>query len=398
MKIALYNPGWHIMGGGEKYFATIADALSTEHEVDLIITRPVSVPLLEERLGVNLSRVGQVTLISDAAAEPATFIDWVRNRLDVRRWRGELRRLTSHYDLAFALESNQPFPLAARRNVLHIQVPYRKWQPKDFQHALSHRQSTEARRALARRLTFGRALRGYDFIIYNSRFTARMVEESWSPGVPYAVLYPPVDVPASSLSWKAKSNLILGVGRFFVGGHEKRQAILIDAFRRFVGRVKDCWELHLVGGADNRSETTHILAELHKRAGDLPVRFHVNAPRAELIQLYRAARMIWHATGVDVDETKYPDRVEHFGIAVAEAMAYGAVPLVVNRGGLPEIVEHGTSGFVWETVEALVERARHLAENENAAAMSAAARQRSHTFSRQRFVGQLQEILRRVWR
>ena len=34
-------------------------------------------------------------------------------------------------------------------------------------------------------------------------------------------------------------------------------------------------------------------------------------------------------------------------------MAAGCVPVVINKGGQPEIVEHGVSGFVWETLDEL---------------------------------------------
>lgn len=394
MKIALYNPGWHVMGGGEKYFATIAEILSADHRVDLIITRPVDFSHLEDRVGVGLSKVGRVELTGDAVTEPGTPFQWVRNRARVRRLRRELQRVTSRYDLAFVLESDQPFALSARRNILHIQIPHRRWSPGEFLRAISEGRRREARRALVRELMFRRALRSFDFILYNSHFTAQVVEGNWSPGVPSAVLHPPIDVPAAGPRWEEKSNLILSVGRFFVGGHEKRHAVLIDAFRRFCERAPGRWELHLVGGAESDPATTRMISELRENARDLPVVFHINAPRDELIRLYRAAKMLWHASGFGVDEAKHPDRVEHFGMAVAEAMAYGVIPLVVNRGGLREIVQHGVSGYVWERVEELVEQARPLARNEVAAALSRAAYERSRHFSRARFAEKLQEIVR----
>lgn len=382
------------MGGGEKYFATIAEILSADHRVDLIIARPVDFSQLEDRVGVSLSNVGRIELTGDAVSEPGTPFQWVSNRARVMRLRRELQRLTSRYDLAFMLESDQPFPLSARRNILHIQIPHRRWSLGELLRAISQGRHREARRALAREATFRRALRSFDFILYNSHFTAQVVEENWSPGIPSAVLHPPIDVPAESPRWEEKSNLILSVGRFFVGGHEKRHAVLIDAFRRFCERASGHWELHLVGGADSDPATRRIIAELKESASGLPVVFHVNAPRAEVIRLYRAAKMFWHASGFGVDEAKDPDRVEHFGMAVAEAMAYGVIPLVVRRGGLREIVQHGVSGYVWEMIEELVEQARHLACSETAAALSCAAYERSRHYSRARFAEKLHEIAR----
>ena len=396
MKIALYNPGWHVMGGGETYFATIAEILSADHWVDLIIARPVDFSQLEDRASVSLSSVGRIELTGEALSEPRTPFQWVRNRVRVQRLRRELQRVTSRYDLAFLLESDQPFALSARRSILHIQIPHRRWSLGEFLRAVSEGRHREARRALARELMFRQALRSFDFILYNSHFTAQVVEGNWSPGVPSAVLHPPIEVPATSPRWEEKSSLILSVGRFFVGGHEKRHAVLIHAFRRFCERASGHWELHLVGGAERDPATKRIIAELKEIASGLPVVFHINAPRAEVIRLYRAAKMFWHASGLGVDEARDPDRVEHFGMAVAEAMAYGVIPLVVSRGGLREIVQHGVSGYVWETVEQLLEQAHHLAHNETAAALSRAAFERSHQFSRARFAEKLHEIVRSV--
>ena len=43
-------------------------------------------------------------------------------------------------------------------------------------------------------------------------------------------------------------------------------------------------------------------------------------------------------------------RVEHFGISVVEAMAAGAVPLAVGKGGVGEIITPGENGILWDTV------------------------------------------------
>lgn len=47
---------------------------------------------------------------------------------------------------------------------------------------------------------------------------------------------------------------------------------------------------------------------------------------------------------------------EPFGIVMAEALACGTPVLGLRRGAVPEVVEHGVSGFVADSVEELVER------------------------------------------
>lgn len=75
-------------------------------------------------------------------------------------------------------------------------------------------------------------------------------------------------------------------------------------------------------------------------------------------------------------------------------MAAGCVPVVVNKGGQPEIVEHGKNGFVWNTLDELKAYSRARMNDEVLwRRMSEAARERAQRFSRARF---LQEMSRRA--
>ena len=80
---------------------------------------------------------------------------------------------------------------------------------------------------------------------------------------------------------------------------------------------------------------------------------HPNVEYGKLRQLYSQATLYWHATGYGENEAHHPERFEHFGITPVEAMAAGCVPIVLGKGGLPEIVEHDKSGFLWNTLDEL---------------------------------------------
>jgi glycosyltransferase involved in cell wall biosynthesis len=56
MKIAVFNRWWATYGGGERYAGALAQALATDHDVDLLAPTPVDWDRLEERLGLDLSR------------------------------------------------------------------------------------------------------------------------------------------------------------------------------------------------------------------------------------------------------------------------------------------------------------------------------------------------------
>lgn len=56
MKVAVFNRYWATCGGGERYAGALAQAVATDHDVHLLAPTPVDWALLEERLGLDLSR------------------------------------------------------------------------------------------------------------------------------------------------------------------------------------------------------------------------------------------------------------------------------------------------------------------------------------------------------
>lgn len=92
--------------------------------------------------------------------------------------------------------------------------------------------------------------------------------------------------------------------------------------------------------------------------------------------------------------TKNLKKVEHFGISTIEAMSSQGVPVVVGKGGLKEIVEHGENGFLWQTEDELIGDTMKLIENkEMMAAMQKKARSRAQYFSKEKFAQTLKEMI-----
>ena len=99
--------------------------------------------------------------------------------------------------------------------------------------------------------------------------------------------------------------------------------------------------------------------------------------------------------GYAQDDDAHPEWMEHFGIATVEAMAAGCVPVVINKGGQCEIVEHGVNGFLWNTLDELASYTLQLIEDETLRArMSMAARARSRTFDRDHFVARFEDLMK----
>jgi len=73
-------------------------------------------------------------------------------------------------------------------------------------------------------------------------------------------------------------------------------------------------------------------------------------------------------------------------------MSAGAVPVVVARGGQPEIVEEGT-GLLWETFEECAEATWRLCRDEALCArLSAGARRRAGDFAFPVFAERAREL------
>lgn len=53
---------------------------------------------------------------------------------------------------------------------------------------------------------------------------------------------------------------------------------------------------------------------------------------------------------------------EPFGLVMAEALACGTPVIALNRGSVPEVVQHGVNGFVCESIEEMVEAVSRLKE------------------------------------
>jgi glycosyltransferase involved in cell wall biosynthesis len=237
-------------------------------------------------------------------------------------------------------------------------------------------------------------LASYDTIAANSRFTAHWVEELW--GRPSEVLYPPVRMVDTG--GRPKEPVILNIGRFFDPrrGHSKKQLELVQAFRGLYesGRVPDWW-LHLVGGCS--PEDRDYAMAVKREALGLPVHVHLSAPGAVVNDLLGQAAIYWHAGGLGEDPLTHPDRFEHFGISVVEAMSAGAVPVVFGAAGPAEVVRDGVDGVHFASLDGLADATAALvADVGRRSALGAAARARAAAFGPEPFGRRLDALIERV--
>ena len=384
LKVGVYDLYWSTLGGGEQVDGSIAQVLAEDHDVTLLGPRPVDVGATRKRLGVDLSACGYRRVDDDADASAAstdfdvfvngTYLSKAINRAPI-----------GYYYVHF------PGEVPTRMDHLRSQLGVAGVKVMSLPPKLPQR-LTEVRAAFDRRVARVEFVPTYTRYLANSRFTAGWVERLW--GSPADVLYPPV---RPSVVPGDKQPLILVLGRFFDPsfGHSKKQHELLATFTELhrAGKLPG-WRLAIVGGCD--AANREYALQVRRDAIGLPVEVHVNAPGHVVERLLGEASLYWHGAGLGEDAERHPERFEHFGISVVEAMAAGAVPIVFGAAGPAEIVRNGVDGVQWRTLDQLASASIDLATDDALrAAMSQSAIRRAGDFSADAFRSRLVDLVDR---
>lgn len=395
-RAAFIQPKLQGFGGLEKYGVHVIRLLAEKMPVDVISDHQVNLATVERAFGVDLSRANFVRDLRCDAIEPAGN-PWEQR---VQRWKAVsgFGALTRDYDLLISQNISFPYRSHARRSVLLCHFPVVRNARIRAEVPASGLKSYLSSDSRQQRDLRGR-LGSWSRIVANSEFTRTWVKRYWDRES--TVVNPPIDIPQQP-DLSRKKPWIIGAGFFSPpNGPEgdpwsyKRQEVLIDAFRSLVDRGLSKWELHLAGHVlPPLDEAEKWVRSLRARAEGYPIYFHPNCPFAELSELFQSGSIFWHATGYGIDAERYPERTEHFGMVTAESMGWGCVPVVVNMGGQPEIVEAGRSGFLWNTLEELQEQTLHLVgQPATLQGLSQAAADRAQAFGLERFDRQFSTLI-----
>lgn len=376
MRIGLYSPYLTAYGGGEKYIGKIAEILSGDNDVSLIVIKKPDIKELERRLNVDLSKVAIDSVQSYASLLPDRMVT-LKKFANAHK----VSQCTGKYDLFINQEHLSPITSLAKRSILICQIPPTRW---NIHSRLTNNFFTNS--------VYDPRLKSYDKVIVYSLFTKKWAEEYYEKEV--EVVYPAVDT--EKFRPAPKGNFIISVGRFFTGGHCKKQLEMIRVFKELYKANKELanWEYHLVGGVGDSSTSQRYLGECQNEARGYPVNFHINAPFEVLRELYGTSPIFWHATGLGEDEDRHPERMEHFGMTTIEAMSAGCVPVVINKGGQPEIVRNGIDGFLWDSMEELKKCTLSIVNDSILwQKMSQSSIERSNKFGIARFSKEVNKIL-----
>lgn len=232
----------------------------------------------------------------------------------------------------------------------------------------------------------------YNLFICNSLFTEAWLERYWNIAPERKIVLNPPATYGSiwSLSIEEKKeNIILLVSRF-----DKRKNILegVTYFCEHENLFPN-WRLIVAGYCNDKDKEYYD--RVAQAAQGHRVEVKVNLSGLNLEALYKKAKIFWHVMGLHIDENTDPLNVEHFGITTVEAMAAGAVPVVIDKGGQREIVDDGINGFRWKTLEELGRLTQRLImDTDLRLAMSKAAVEKSNTYSIEAFNANIDTIFR----
>jgi glycosyltransferase involved in cell wall biosynthesis len=391
LRISIYNePAGSGIGGSEFVAALLAEALAKDHKIDLYHRIP---SLTVDKLAINSgTRLDNVRLhyVETPNLQPQSRRNPLAHFRELQSIQAELSK---GYDIFVAIVHDVPPFSHAKKGALIVlfpatTAPYVKPEGR-----------IDAKLALKRpggyiyqSWAWKKRMEGYGLKSAISDFSRLWAKRRW--GIDCTIIYPPVN---TSFGHVEKEKIILSVGRFAVRGqgHRKNQEEMLETYAQMRSERSLDWKYFCVGGLGETPAHKGYFEELSALAALGGAAVVANLPRNELRSLYERAGIFWHASGYGEDQNVDPLMVEHFGISTVEAMAAGCVPVVINKGGQSEIVEHEISGFVWETLDELKAFTARLISDDNLRGrMSVAARKRAQMFSRETF---LKNFVGRLW-
>jgi GT2 family glycosyltransferase/glycosyltransferase involved in cell wall biosynthesis len=355
-KVCIYNAYLPTMGGGESQTAHMIEFVNRAFPSAVIDILCHETEAFDKSsfVGKELVQVLEKNFNISIKATKIRFENIDSNQKDFigrMRYIYKLAAITKEYDLFINNTYSSWLPSVAKVNIYYCMFPLRTGIPRTFISGLIHE------------FIFNMFLSSYHLYFANSQYTQNWIDYYW--GVNSFVLYPPVNILENSMNIP-KDNVIINVGRFFAGGHNKKQDVLVKAFIEMSDRGwTGDWKLILVGRKHADEASKRHIRSLEETAKGYPIEFRYDTSSSELQSLLERAKIYWHATGYDEVSNLNPEKFEHFGLSTIEAAQYGVVPVVFNAGGQPEIISHAQNGILWNTTNELILYTKLLMDNES---------------------------------
>lgn len=368
--IGIYDHTLHLIGGGQKYGCTLANALQDDFDITFIANRMVAHQELKAWYGLDLAsckiKIIELPFFEERgfhAIDPLAVTRRIENPFD------RISRESGNYDI-FVNNSmlEKVYPLSGV-SLIVCHFPER------------------------RRSSYFYADK-YTYVVHNSLYTAEWIRKKWKID-PTTHIYPPVDFSGHP-SESEKEKIILSVARFESGG-SKQQLEMAKAFdglsRSYPEELRD-WRLFLVGGSTAENPYLEKIEKHLSSGANENIELRVNVAVNELESYYQKAKIFWHFCGLHQSD---PALVEHFGMSIVEAMQSHCVPVVFDGGGQKEIVEQDVSGFRFSSIRELKDRTLDLMRNEDLwRRLSRGASVRGMLFTQDVFAAKVKSLFKQI--
>ncbi|MDR2408812.1 MAG: glycosyltransferase [Bacteroidales bacterium] len=385
MKIGIYIKDIIFkIGGTESYAASLIYALqniyptaiigiiSEKYETDYQFDKVTIINKLNQKFGTNIKN-GNILF----------FLEYYSGDGIIQRTKYylKLRSISSQFDIFFNVSMNL-YTFMAKKNIAIIHFPIiRKTNSPDIK--------KYPFLFFGGLLTDKSFIKKYNLYLHNSYYTKKWFNKIWfSDEHREAVLYAPIRlIPFQNIE---KRNIIMICSRIEAS---KEIEILIQAYisNDF---LQENAVLYILGSTI--AEDNAYINKIRNMVKSYPsqIRLIENPDRTTIEKKYNESKIFWHAKGFSHIEEIDPSALEHLGMTTIEAMSGGCVPIVINKGGQKEIVEHGKTGFLWDTIDLLIEKTIYLLNNPDILInMSNVTRQSAQGYSFGSFVSNLRKIL-----
>ena len=195
----------------------------------------------------------------------------------------------------------------------------------------------------------------YDAFWTISQFSRDCIMRRWH--VDSTVLYPPLlQAPADVPTGAKRDRTVIVLGQIIP---VKQQLELLRVFG--ASKLSSRYRIRVVGSSIGSDPG--YLAEVRESAATLGGSVELDLPRADVLHALSTTRMLWHGMGVGVDGRRRPEAIEHFGMAVLEAMAFGSIPIAASIGGPGELLPARLHAQQMSDFAAIAERIDRLIED-----------------------------------
>jgi GNAT superfamily N-acetyltransferase len=170
---------------------------------------------------------------------------------------------------------------------------------------------------------FDGAILPRDILLANSRFTRQRVSQLW-PDASVDLLYPPVDLPATYAEGHRDIDVVT-LGNIAPDNQQQEQDEIAAAIpkRRF----------GIIGGVRSRSYARRVERAVREK-GLTNVTLAFDAPGRRVSNFLARSQVFLQLKASD-----------HFGIAVAQAIGHGCIPIVPDSGAQVELVTESALRF-----------------------------------------------------